>query len=398
MTHDPYFEQAQNEWAVGLAAAGIDFVPDPFVIRIADLFIGGKSFATRSNLDPDAVWSTIAANADSLIAFFHLLMTRDRIPLIDYNITFDTTNFNELGELAVPLHPFSIYHALQERAKAQLAAFDMARIPPSRLSEIRASLAEGLRAVGYGWAPDAGPAFEGENEKIGAVLFGGLIFGAYAEIASADHILQPTRHELLLSLTQPDEAPLWGEQQEHELFRRLNDVVANDPHVTLHDRELPPTVLHYVLEREPHSTQSLLETVLSLRARDTDFVAYRNWHRELRNAWRNGRHDEAAEASVLEVTRELRKRFPAGKDALDIPALWSRELGLKAKVGAEVGAKADVEADLGKVTVSLPNWIRSWLVEGVRFRSHRKVLLRMALAKKRSDNLPLALRRLWYDS
>jgi hypothetical protein len=397
MTVDPHFESAQDEWAASLSAQGIDFVPDPLVIRIGDLFIGGRSFATRSQLDPGAVWSTIVENVDSLITFFHLLMTRERIPLIDYNITFGTSNFSELGEIAVPLHP-AIYWNVKQRALDQLATFDVTRIPPSRLNEIRTSLTTGLQAVGYGWSPDAGPAFAGGREEIGSVLLGGLIFGAYAQIASADHVLQPTRQALILALTQPDQAPLWGEHQESELFRRLNDVAANDPHINVHDRELPPTVLHYVLEKAPHSTQSLLETMMRLREDDKDFIAYRIWHGKLRDAWRNGRHDPSAEAAVLQVTRELRMRFPPGKDAIDAPPLWSREIGLKAKLVAEVGAKGELEADLGKITVSLPNWIRSWLVEGVRFRSHRKVLLRMALAKQRSDNLPLALQRLWNAS
>jgi hypothetical protein len=33
------------------------------------------------------------------------------------------------------------------------------------------------------------------------------------------------------------------------------------------------------------------------------------------------------------------------------------------------------------------DWIRNLLVEGVQFRNHRKVLLRMALAQLHTDNL-----------
>jgi hypothetical protein len=49
---------------------------------------------------------------------------------------------------------------------------------------------------------------------------------------------------------------------------------------------------------------------------------------------------------------------------------------------------------MGKVAVSFPDWIRNLLVEGVQFRNHRKVLLRMALAQLHTDNLGLALAKL----
>ena len=66
--------------------------------------------------------------------------------------------------------------------------------------------------------------------------------------------------------------------------------------------------------------------------------------------------------------------------------MWSREIGIKATLGAEAGvkagvehetgegkklvggveavAKAGVEAEMGKVAVSFPDWIRNLLVEG----------------------------------
>src|SRR5271165_5243242 len=118
----------QNKWADEFAVAGLDVIPDPMVTRIADLFIGGRSFTSKANLDPDKVWSAIQHNLDGLIAFFHLLMTRDRIPLIDYEFTFDTNNFGALGDIAIALHPTS-YHNLKEQAKQKLAGLDIANIP-----------------------------------------------------------------------------------------------------------------------------------------------------------------------------------------------------------------------------------------------------------------------------
>jgi hypothetical protein len=74
------------------------------------------------------------------------------------------------------------------------------------------------------------------------------------------------------------------------------------------------------------------------------------------------------------------------------------EVGIKSGVllpSAQATAKAEIEADFGKLVLTLPNWIRNWLVGSIQFRSHRKVLLRMALAQHHSDNLLLGLKRLW---
>ena len=82
--------------------AKVDYVPDPMVLRAADLFIGGREFVREiwpnsdngldngAEVTKDRVWATIEKNIDGLIAFFHLLMTRERIPLIDYDSTFNT--------------------------------------------------------------------------------------------------------------------------------------------------------------------------------------------------------------------------------------------------------------------------------------------------------------------
>jgi hypothetical protein len=68
----------QEGWPAAFATAGLDVIPDPMVTRVADLFIGGKSFSKQAGLDPSKVWEAIQRNIDGLIAFFHLLMTLGR--------------------------------------------------------------------------------------------------------------------------------------------------------------------------------------------------------------------------------------------------------------------------------------------------------------------------------
>lgn len=155
------------------------------------------------------------------------------------------------------------------------------------------------------------------------------------------------------------------------------------------DIQVPPTVLPFLLQQGAASPGHLLEMALNLRETDGNFIAYRRWNHEFREACLRGSHNETREADVVKVTKELAKRYPPGSDPVDAPPIWCREVGIKATVGAEAGleggigrdlggkklkagAKAELEADFGKVSVGLPDWIRNWLVEAIRFRSHMK--------------------------
>jgi hypothetical protein len=407
----------QEDWPAEFKAKDLDVIPDPMVMRVADLFIGGKSFAITSGLNPERVWRAIDKNLDGLIAFFHLLMTRDRIPLIDYEYTFDTSNFEILDDIAVALHP-PIYADLKEKAERKLQEIDLSRIPSERRLALASERVEELEAVGYNWFPDPGGQFSGGDKLLATFLLGGLIFGGYAQISGSDHVLQPTRSKLLLELTEADDASVWVTGQEVKLFSRLNAIVDVDPRLSSRDLRLPPSILPFLLRQQPRSPQELLMTAIGLREQDKDFGAYRDWYRGLREAWKMGAHNEQCEKAIVDVTKELAIRYPLGEDPHYAPAIWSREIGLKAKVGAEAGFEvgieqeigdgeklkagvktgvdAGLEADLGKVTLPFPNLVRNWLIEGIRFRSHRKILLRMALAQRNVDNLSLGLMQLWH--
>jgi hypothetical protein len=145
--------------------AKVDYVPDPMVLRAADLFIGGKDFVKQiwpnpdigldagAQVTTDKVWSTIDKNIDGLIAFFHLLMTRDRIPLIDYDSTFNTQNFAALGDIAAPLHPpREVYQQFKADAQRKVTEIDLKKLPAQMIDDIAGELV----SAGYGWLPDAG--------------------------------------------------------------------------------------------------------------------------------------------------------------------------------------------------------------------------------------------------
>ncbi len=170
--------------------AMVDYVPDPMVLRAADLFIGGKDFVKKIYPDSDngirngaevtkeKVWATIDKNIDGLIAFFHLLMTRDRIPLIDYDSTFNDQNFRTLGDIAVPLHPpFDVYQRFKKDAQNRIKDIDLRKLPRSMIDDIAGELV----SSGYGWLPEAGlDELDATQRTAAGFLMGGLIFGSYA--------------------------------------------------------------------------------------------------------------------------------------------------------------------------------------------------------------------------
>ena len=61
-----------SAWPGIFGAAKIDYIPDPMVLRAAELFIGGKQYCTKEqNLDAEKAWPVIENNIDGILAFFH---------------------------------------------------------------------------------------------------------------------------------------------------------------------------------------------------------------------------------------------------------------------------------------------------------------------------------------
>ena len=65
------------------------FVPDPMILRTGEIFLNGArgtGLLERHDLD---VWKALQQNIGGLLDFFDILVTRDNIPLINYEDTFD---------------------------------------------------------------------------------------------------------------------------------------------------------------------------------------------------------------------------------------------------------------------------------------------------------------------
>src|SRR5258708_7159351 len=96
-----------SKWPSIFEDANIDWVPDPMVLRAAELFSAGQELCVKNlKLDAELTWKAIEKNIDGTLAFFHALMTRDRIPFIDYEATYESFFlYKKLGPIALEVHP-----------------------------------------------------------------------------------------------------------------------------------------------------------------------------------------------------------------------------------------------------------------------------------------------------
>ena len=393
-----------DQLAAMFQQAQVDYVPDPMVLRAADLFIGGKAFVPKirrtsdiglgevAKIKEDRVWATIEKNIDGVIAFFHLLMTRERVPLIDYDLTFDDENFRDLGGIAVPLHPpRDIYQWFWKEAQDKIAAIDLSRLPKEMVKDIAGELV----STGYGWLPDPGiDGLEDAERTAATFLMGGLIFGSYAAAIRGDHLLQTKRARLFGELTiEPEKGPQWGWQKESELFAELDKIALNDPYVATRDRHLPPTVLTLLIE-EAKNPRDLLDKALKMRG-DDEWKDYRRWYAQLRKAWADGRHDEAAEDDARRVTKEITRRLAQRQKQGEPVPLSEKEVSVKLKAEVNLGI-AKLGGEVGDVQkVRALSRLRNWWVDNVSMRDHRKLMMRMAHAQASYDNLTRGLKRVW---
>jgi hypothetical protein len=203
----------------------LDYVPDPMVLRAAELFIGGRQYCRQTQrLDDEKVWPIIQKNIDGILAFFHVLMTRERIPLIDYEYTFPSDFLRSLmGEIALQVHPSrSVYERIKAEGLQKLGTFDASRLPKKLIN----NLGNELLAVGYSWVPELELdklAVDPTDKEVASFILSGLIFGGYAQASGSDHLLQNQRAAMFVALSGTNAPSMTrGIKKERQLFAALN--------------------------------------------------------------------------------------------------------------------------------------------------------------------------------
>jgi hypothetical protein len=395
-------ENSVTGWQAFSKAAG--FVPDPMILRAGEVFANGAKGSKALGKSDTDVMAALRENIAGLIEFFNLAVMYDRVPLINYEYTFDVDSVpvqieTLLGAKALPVKiGYEAYAQIKMGALASLAAMDLGRI-----TRFGHQLAE-LDALRYDWRPqleDAKPEgwlaeaalLDPPTRLAAQFLLGGLIFSGFAQASVTDHIIQPKRSRFYLALTAaPETAGGVTRHDEDAVFAAAEQGLKGTNAEVRRLDALPP-VLPYLLAKAPENVSAgdLLKRALDF-ANTKDGEAYCKAARIIR-----GDGPPAAQ------TADLAKAAKAEAEALLAPysKLASGHGGLK--VSAEVKAKVPLVPGLVDVTatvstskeLSAPAWLRLWWNDHAPFGGQRKTFSRMWLAAESYDSLEKRLIAAW---
>jgi len=371
----------EGDWGA-FGQRGLDSIVDPMVFRSAEVFLLGSTEAARVlGQDEETLWGGLTSNVGAIVAFFDAIVLSERLPIIDYGITFD--NLLDYGAMPIRdrvndaageqlIDAVHVMHPASDSARAAaLAALGDAPLFPRGLQD---EVLGELSALDHRWRPDLGDIVAASPEQLRLLQFayGGLLFSQYAASAGAVHVLQPKRARLYLQLG--NAAP---GANEDELFSKLRESVADDGDggAQIVGIDGLPPVLPYLLTDAPQTPAQLLESALKLR-RSGAASDYRAWRHTLLREWREqGRISN-------DVKRDVKGAATALKDALaprDVPQF---ELNLTL-AGLVPGLVLPVRKLL------------RWVVGRVPGRRHTTLLMQLAAAHGEYVKLDRALGTVW---
>jgi hypothetical protein len=393
-------------------ARRVDYVPDPMTLRTAELFFNGWTGCRPLKQPQKQIWAAIESNLHGLLTFVDMLLTRDCVPLIEYNATYRpgaVKAINQLvGKLATPvLIDGAVYGEVRKAAVDKLKALDLQALPEPDVMNVVGE----MTAYVYDWEPDLLDLDlkDRPTRRVAQFLLGGLIFGWYAEASETDHLIQQKRSRLFAALTKPGDGKKYLVfDQEAALFEELRRACVGADSVWVNEIPANPTVLPYILlgsGQPPGNTLEVLDRILKLRNSGLG-RSYRAWFGDIRECLSRGMYASDAKRDIDQVRAELDQRLRG-----EFPK-WSREVDLAAKLGptlsisveAPTGPKFEFETGLAaieaktKLRLGVPDWIRNWLLDLNPFGRHRKLLLRAALAQSEYRDVVKDLRRLWKKS
>jgi hypothetical protein len=387
----------EADWVTFFEDQHLETIVDPMVYRTGQLFTEG---AQSAGAQRDEIWQALSQNIGSLIAFFDALILNDQLPVIDYGFTFDTNAgfavpklmglCNQAEKVLVGVHVMQ--DAYTTAHTAAIAELSQRALPDDLVQSIR----QEMSAFDYGWAPrlwgsDMEVQLSEDELAVMRFAYGGLLFGAYAQLSGAQHLLQPKRSRLYLELSLPEKVVSSARDDEEQLFAALRETapLSLGPDCEVIEFDALPSFLPYLLRDDPASPRQLLDNALRLRQRG-DVIDYRAWRRRLIEDWRQkGRISADAERTVHEL-QEASNRLARANAEPTLPVKVSGTLvtiepkALKVKLG-DVGLETQVP--LGQV--------RGWVLDQIPGRRYTKLLQRMQLAAHEYRNLDRHLENLW---
>jgi hypothetical protein len=337
-------------------------------------------------------------NLDGILSFFHILMTRDRIPVIDYGGTFNSSLTDWFGSsIVLQTSATSAYEQVKQKAFTRLAE-NVLNLPKRRSLD----LDRDRLSFGYFWTPGLEPLpVAPDIATVAQFVLGGLIFGEYARAAAADHVLQSKRLYLLTTLDKETEqvADNWY-SQEWALFAAIAKISDQDRGLRATKEKALPSVVLHLLAQGARSPRGLLDDALKLRDSNAG-KSYRVFHKRLREAWRLGRRDADAETQIKAVAEELKRRI-TGKPTILTRVVVNGSLKANARagigtesLGAHITAGGSITIPKTIVPVAIPRGVRNWFVDNVMFSSHQKLLLHMARDQHSFENVAKGLYNVW---
>jgi hypothetical protein len=378
------------------------FVPDPMILRAGEIFLNGSSGSAQLGADSFSVWHALEENIAGIVDFFDMITTFDRIPIINYRQTYDGMSLansieqllsNKLCNVEIAL---DVYIAIKEGALVNLAALDLARLPPGAAGALKE-----MAIFGYDWKPELAVGSNDDNVKkactklaslddrpkqIAQFLLGGLIFGSYAQASRTRHLIQPKRSRLYLGLTAAaGEIGTFGAQEEDGIFNSAEAALAGSKVETRRLAAMPP-VLPYLLAQKPmpQKPADLLTSALEF--------PYSAVGRDYLKAARAIREDGIDARQIEDLSQHEHKTaldYLAPYSKLDTKRSCPLDIKLKSElIGLPPGAEATFK-------LGIPTWLKVWWNDKIPFGGMHKTFRRMWMAKESYDDLSTKLYNIW---
>jgi hypothetical protein len=254
---------------------------------------------------------------------------------------------------------------------------------PAAPEELVSSVLEEIQVFDYAWQPalpEIGPLTERE-EVLARFLFGGLLFGAYAQAAKSFHLLQPKRSRLYLAMAL--NAGTAAYDHEKELFQELKKIAQQSAsaEASFFEMENLPPFLYYLLLRDPEKPLDLLRAALNLK-KSGEVKDYRNWRAELLRNWREkGRIAPKTTQKIFETAQKTRQAF-------EVQGEFEINLGVSIPM---VGIPS---LEVGKDNVPIGR-LWGWVVQLVPGQRHSKMLMRLSMAEREYRYAETHLKAIW---
>lgn len=357
-------------------------VVDPMILRCGELFLRGAAGVG----DRPAAWDLMRRNIHAIGTFFDRIVLDQTIPVFNYTDSFDIgQNFDErtLSQVNAKdeiLIDVDVRHDAYQRVRSA-ALVELKKLYEHGEARIAADEAYNilgeLTASGYAWYPRIdGIALRDETEaRLAGFILSGLIFGAYAQLAGTDHLMQPKRSRLFLAISLEKKTTRAAEEY---LFENFGELVGRPT------AEIPyaPTFFPLLLSRS-NGPADLLRNALDLRG-SGEVRDYRAWlFKALTEFDTNGRIPVEHAREVGTIAAAIEKKL----EGLPVPRVEIKMTVADVAVGKPPGVGVDLTAPARAA------W--GWIIEQLPGRRHRKLLTRAIIADREYVELDRRVQTVW---